>query len=173
MPRVPYVTIGGLGALLGVNIGASLMKLPIERNLVAGNHIAEAVIIIAIVGILYEFIKQGSFWRKPQGLSILAILVGGVWQWVTFLGGWSWAIGGPVLVDWIKYGVPTILFIGFPVIWISTKLSRRQRIGPIHTVNSAGLVFTFFTGLIIGLIGLKMMVTVFETIYGWFGGVFF
>jgi len=173
MAKVPYLTIGSLGALLGLNLATKIFNLPVYKNLIAFNFITESTAILSVVGLFYMFIPQEWVnWKKPLFVVLIAILLGSLWEISSFS---SLFIGKEALLlskGWFKYGVPALFFIGFPIVWLSNKMARKRKLFNISTIDWTGLSITFILSMLYTIFVLKYMIIIMNAIFKLFGGVY-
>lgn len=155
---VGYITIGTLGALVGVNLASRFFGLDVTSNPIMGNHISEAVGLIFLIGIIYDLlprsIKFNSFLIAP-----LAALFGFIWEVFTFLGLSSSEMTFKVMVMWLYYGVPTAFLIGLPALFISNFMRMQKKILGIDSVSWKGLAITFVINLVVSFTIFGFLIT--------------
>jgi len=152
-----YRTWGGIGALVGANIGAKILGLDIGKNFVFGNHIGEAVAIIFLIGLLTDL---NLFNHKIKYnyilLAMFAFGFGAIWEILSFTALFS---GGKFILDeWFIVAPAIIIGIGMPVLYISDRISRERKIFGFDTTGRNGLLVNAIVCMVYSAIALVVLV---------------
>ncbi len=151
-----YITAGTLGALVGVNIAAYLLKLDVFSNPVMGNHIAEAVMLLSVIGLIYDLIPRKVKFN-PLWIAVIAGLFGFVWEAFTFLAFSSTSALMMIELQWLKYGIPTSFLIGLPILFISNIIRKERKVLDFDVTGINGRLLCFVISLIIAALIFKFM----------------
>ena len=130
MATTPYQSLGFLGALLGANIVISLFRLSETMTLTAQNHIGEALSYLLLGSIILDFFSKKE--NPPFFLiPIFAFITGLIYQPLSYLVLFNFTLLKQLILEWTIYSIPTILFIGLPIMLISEYFKRKNN--PIYS----------------------------------------
>jgi len=126
MVTKPYQTIGFIGALLGANIIVVLFNISEKITLSAQNQIGEALSYLLLGSIVIDF-----FWRSETPpfylIPFFAFFTGLIYQPFSYLVIFNLNLLRQILLEWIIYSIPVILFVGLPVMLISEFFKRKNQ----------------------------------------------
>ena len=140
-----YRFTASLGGLVGLNILVYLMNGAIKLTQVQRNLISEGLMFMGFLSILFEILpkkyKSNSIWYLP----LLAIIFGYFWEALSFLSvdGKLWE----VIVEWTKYGIPSILILGVPLMLLGDFMAHQKKILGVNVVKPYGLIYTFILAI--------------------------
>lgn len=125
MVTKPYQTIGFIGAMLGANLIIALSNK--NLTLSAQNQIGEALSFLLLGSFLIDLLYAKS--EKPMFLAIpfLAFFSGLIYQPFSYLVIFQFTLLTQILLEWIIYSLPVILFVGLPVMIVSEYFKSKNQ----------------------------------------------
>jgi len=156
-----YRTIGALAALLGANIAAKILFPSIAINFVGFNHIADSIMVLGLLAFLTDLniLKtNGKTLKKYFKIGVLALVLGAVWEILSFSSLFFGSTSIFIVSEWIKIAPLIIGLVGLPVLWISDRVSRERLIFGMKSTGLKGLAFNFIFCLSYTIIAMILLV---------------
>ena len=139
-----YLTYSSIGALIGINLSARLLNLPLEGNFLIGNMLGEAAAFLAITTLLVDlnFPKIRDYRNNFIMLGIIAILFGVIYELLTLSSLFLVSNITPIVIAWFSIAPVIIFGVGIPCLYIGKRVMREKLIFGFDSTNSKGIFFT-------------------------------
>ena len=169
--KLPYTTMGFLGALIGANLAKVLFLSQTGVDAMDSNHIGEGLGLLLVGGIFYDIINSKL---KLQTLPIPAVIIlpiatfiiGAFWEVFSFLSAFNITEMTHILSSWWKYGFPIIFFVGMPVMMFTEFIRKKKKFIGLNVTNSKGIIFAF---IVSGLMTISLIYIILNyfNLFGW------
>lgn len=154
-----YRTWGSIGALIGVNIAIAVLGLDLNGNFLTGNNIAEAVMMLGIIGLLADLNlltnkTENNFFK----LGVIAFVAGFFLEILLFS---SLLIKGNILMifnDWIRISPVTIFLVGVPALYIAKAVAKERLIWGFDSTGKNGLIFVVLFTMLYAIVAMWALI---------------
>jgi hypothetical protein len=150
-----YRTFAALSVLLGINIAVRLFNIPVDTNLILGNHIVEAAAALTVVSLLVDLrILNSEIQTKYFKIGLIAFFAGIIMVAASFSSLFVWNGFVDIVAGWFKIAPQIIFLIGVPALYIADKLAQKNKLFGMDNVGKRGvlnlvLICTAFTVAVI------------------------
>ena len=152
-----YRTFASLAVLLGINIAVRLFNIPVDVNLILGNHIVEAAAALTVVSLLVDLnILNSDIKTKYFKMGLIAFFAGIIMVAASFSSLFVWRGFVDIVAGWFKIAPQIIFLIGVPALYLADKLSQKNKLFGMDNVGKRGLLNLglIVTAMTIGIIWL-------------------
>ncbi len=161
-----YRSIGAIAALFGANIAAKILFPEVSSNFVGAGLIIDSILVIGLIALLTDLNvlktngKDGKSIKGYLKIGIIALLVGILWEVLSFSALFFGEASTFIISEWIRIAPLIIGIVGLPILWISDRVSRERLIFGINSTKWRGLIFNFVFCLGYTIIALILLVKV-------------
>lgn len=150
-----YRTFASLSVLLGINIAVRLFNIPVDTNLILGNHIVEAAAALTVVSLLVDLrILNNDIHTKYFKIGLIAFFAGIIMVAASFSSLFVWNGFIDIVAGWFKIAPQIIFLIGLPSMYLADKLAQKQKLLGLNNVGKRGILnlMVLATSFAVGMI---------------------
>lgn len=150
-----YRTFASLSVLFGINIAVRLFNIPVDTNLILGNHIVEAAAALTVVSLLVDLrILNNDINTKYFKIGLITFFAGIIMVAASFSSLFVWSGFVDIVAGWFKIAPQIIFLIGVPALYLADKLSQKNLLFGMNNVGKRGIInlVIITTAMTIGVI---------------------
>ncbi len=153
-----YRTWMSVSLLIGVNLAVRIFNIPVDGDLILGNHLVESLAALSIVVFLSDLriISNGDN-KNYLKIGLIAFFAGIVMVLASFSSLFVPSAFFPIVSSWFRIAPITIGIIGIPSLYFADKLAQKNKILGFENVGKRGLINIVIIGVAFSIFMIYML----------------
>lgn len=153
-----YRTVSSIGVILGINIIARLLSLPVESDYILGNHLVESAAAFAIITLLIDLkIIGNEIQGKYLRIGLLSFFIGIIYIALSFSSLFVFSGFITIVAAWFRIAPQVIFLVGIPTLYFANKLSQKNKFLGMDNVGKKGLINIFIISTLYTMLAIYLL----------------
>lgn len=136
-----------ISLLVGINLAVRLFNIPVDGNLILGNHLVESIAALSIIVFLSDLRIINNDHKNYLKIGLIAFFAGIIMVLASFSSLFVPSTFIPIISSWFRIAPLTIGLIGLPSLYLADKLAQKNKLFGIDNVGKKGIINIIIIGV--------------------------